>query len=114
MNTLIQLVGLAPEHRDVITTGGQIVLAFLGLMTVLVTYFLERLRREVKKGRDGQEETAENARLAAERSKPTGNGYALRTEQSLARIEARLDRIDRRVESNTNRLNAHIDKENTA
>ena len=96
MNTLLQLVGLAPEHRDVITTGGQIVLAAIGLMTALVGYFLERLRREVKTGRAAQEETAENARLAAERSEPTGNGFAGEMRAAVARIEKGQERLETR------------------
>lgn len=117
MNTLLQLVGLAPEHRDVITTGGQIVLAAIGLLIAVVGYFTERLRREVKKTRRGQQEIGENARLAAERSKPTGNGFAARTEakldwliQSHTDLSSDVRGLRVEVDHQGRRLDRHLDE----
>ena len=96
---------LAPEHRDVITTGGQIVLAILGLISVQ----LEANRRQTKKAR-------RSADVAAEQTKTTGNGFAGEVRDELkfirrelggiradgraadARMDARMDRIDNKID----------------
>lgn len=100
---------LTPEHRDVITTGGQVLIALFSLGGIVFGGVLELLRREVVKAKDA-------ARTAADRSAPTGNGYAARTEASLDRIEAvarelrvELRAIDRRHDHLARRLDRHLE-----
>lgn len=75
MNTFLQLVGLAPEHRDVITTGGQVLIAMAG---VIIAY-LETNRRQTKKARRASEQ-------AAEQTVPTGNGFAAKVLEELREV----------------------------
>lgn len=94
---------LAPEHRDVITTGGQVLIAMLGVATAWLGYLGFVNKRKTESVRELVEQAVKQATLAAQRSAPTGNGYAARTEAILNELKDGLRRVE-------DRLDRHIDQ----
>lgn len=81
--TPVALALIAPEHRDVITTGGQVLIA-------LVTGFFAIQVALIQSGRKA-------AKLAAERSAPTSNGFASTTTETLDEVKESLKAVSRDV-----------------
>lgn len=81
-------LALGPEHRDIITTGGTIVVA---LITAIGAAGIELIRRGNKVSRRAAARAGDAASLAGqavEQTKATGNGHAKRVENALADILA--------------------------
>lgn len=72
---------MTPEYRDVIVAA----IVFAGAVVSEIG------RRQAKKATDA-------AQLAADRSEPTGNGFAGKVTASLERIEARTERTESRCD----------------
>ncbi len=101
---------IAPEHRDVITTGGQVLIAIVTTLGAIQVALIQQGRRENRRILDA-------AQAAAERSEPTGDGFARRVEAALARVEHDLGGVrseiratNRRLDTTAERLDRHIDR----
>ncbi|MDF1705071.1 MAG: hypothetical protein P1U38_09880 [Aeromicrobium sp.] len=83
---------------QVITIGTPIIVAFItvagGCLTLWLKYKFDVVTAQ--------------ARLAADRSKPTSNGFAQATAESLARIEARMDTHGRAIGDLNRALITHL------
>jgi hypothetical protein len=101
----VVLTALDPmTHQAYITTGGAIIIAILS--TVLPAI----LGQNWLTGRRAKRAAEQSAQAVAQTSK-TGNGYALRTEQALQRIERALESQGDRLTTLTDRFNSHIEKD---
>ncbi|KAA1380527.1 hypothetical protein [Aeromicrobium fastidiosum] len=69
--------GVDPIYRDVVTTGGLIVVALIGLVGTLAGLGYVRLGRKLD--------------TAVVQTQPTGNGFAQEMRESLRQVHRRLD-----------------------
>lgn len=90
-----------------LVTGG------FGLLGIYLKSRLDNLGRRVTESANGAHDAKRAAEAAVTLSAPTGNGYASRTEQALARIEDRLGSLDNRIERVTTRLERHLTETST-
>jgi type II secretory pathway pseudopilin PulG len=93
-------------HQAYITTGGAIIIAILSAVLPVL------LGQNWLNGRRTKRAAESSAKAAAQTAK-TGNGFALRTEEALARIERALESQGGQIITLTNRFNNHIDKDDT-
>lgn len=83
-----QVPPVTPAH-DYITTGGQVILAALGVGVAWITWRTELARKESKRATDAGHQAKRAAETAADLSTPTGNGFAGDVREILTRIERR-------------------------
>lgn len=78
--TLLGTIAELPPNRDYVTTGGLIITTLLTVIGGVLGTLIQSNRKLTRRG-------MEAAESAADRSEPTGNGFAKNVQASLARIE---------------------------
>lgn len=112
-DTIAALAAEAPQvvssGRDYITTGGVIICTLVTSTTAVLVALIQSNRRLTKR-------SLKAAETAADRSEPTGNGFALDVREALKRIELDVGGIrsdqratNHRLDTLTNRFNKHME-----
>lgn len=99
------------DGRDYITTGGVVICTLVTSTTGVLVALIQSNRRLTKR-------SLEAAETAADRSEPTGNGFALDVRTALQRIERDIGGIrsdqratTQRVDELARRFNHHLDRD---
>lgn len=90
---------------EVLVVGTPIIVAVIGLLGGVLTLWLKSKLDRIATSSGA---AADSATLAADRSKPTSNGFASGVNSALQRIEARQTITDQRVDALTSALLQHL------
>lgn len=89
-NELASLASELPPSRDYITTGGAVLMTMMTVLGTVLIALIQSNRKLTRRGVDAAE-------TAAERSEPTGNGFAADVKRALARVESAQARMERDI-----------------